>query len=83
MKSDKYGFDIRYIVETVDCEFSKKELDRLIGCVWNKGYHDEGSIRRLIKSAYEHMEYHGYKKQNIRSRVGYLYGILKRIEMAK
>jgi plasmid replication initiation protein len=83
MKSEKYGIDIRYIVETVDSEFSKEELDRLIGCVWNKGYHDEETIRKLIKSGYESMSYQAFKKQDVRSRLGYLYGILSRIDMAK
>jgi plasmid replication initiation protein len=80
--SDKYALDIRYIAEETHYEFSKTEIDVLINCVYKKGYRTELDIRNFIKNAYSYLLNQEFKK-TIRNRVGYLLGILERLESSK
>jgi plasmid replication initiation protein len=78
-KSVKYNIDIRYIAEATNYEFNKSQIDVLIGCVRKKGYSAELDVRNFIKNAYSYLLNQEYRR-TIRNRVGYLMGILERLD---
>jgi plasmid replication initiation protein len=81
-KSVQYHIDIRYIAEETNYEFNKAQLDILIGYVYKKGYRSELDIRNFIKNAYSYLLRQDFKRE-IRNRVGYLIGILERLDDSK
>jgi plasmid replication initiation protein len=81
-RSSEYNIDISYIAAETNYEFTKSQLDILIGYVYRKGYRSELDIRNFIKNAYSYLSRQEYTKI-IRNRVGYLIAILKRLDEPK